>query len=124
VAVPDTSGKSYDAAVAALQAKRFSATRVDDFSETVPAGNVVGTDPPAGQLAPRDSQVAVHVSKGPQPVAVPDVVNMSVEQASQALQASGLVADVQNFAPGRPVKSQNPPAGTQVNRGSKVTLAL
>jgi beta-lactam-binding protein with PASTA domain len=124
VAVPDTSGKSYDAAVAALQAKRFSATRVDDFSETVPPGNVVGTDPPAGQLAPRDSQVAVHVSKGPQPVAVPNVVNMSVEQASQALQASGLVADVQNFAPGRTVKSQNPPAGTQVNRGAKVTLVL
>ncbi|MFL6243691.1 MAG: PASTA domain-containing protein [Acidimicrobiia bacterium] len=124
VAVPDTSGKSYDAAVAALQAKRFSATRVDDFSETVPTGNVVGTDPPAGQTAPRDSQVAVHVSKGPQPVAVPNVVNMSVEQASQALQASGLDADVQNFAPGRTVKSQNPPAGTQVNRGTKVTLAL
>src|SRR5512132_1464149 len=124
VAVPDTSGKSYDAAVAALQAKRFSAMRVDDFSETVPAGNVVGTDPPAGQLAPRDSQVTVHVSKGPQPVAVPNVVSMSVEQASQTLQASGLVADVQNFAPGRTVKSQNPPAGTQVNRGAKVTLAL
>jgi eukaryotic-like serine/threonine-protein kinase len=124
VAVPDTSGKNYDAAVAALQAKRFSATRVDDFSETVPAGNVIGTDPPAGQAAPRDSQVAVHVSKGPQPVAVPNVVTMSVEQASQTLQASGLQADVQNFAPGRTVKSQNPPAGTQVNRGAKVTLAL
>ena len=124
VAVPDASGKGYDAAVAALQAKRFSATRVDDFSDTVPPGSVIGTDPPAGQLAPRDSQVVVHVSKGPQPVPVPDVVTMSVEQASQALQASGLVADVQNFAPGRTVKSQNPPAGTQVNRGSKVTLAL
>jgi beta-lactam-binding protein with PASTA domain len=124
VAVPDVAGKSYDAAVSALQAKRFSATRVDDFSETVPTGNVVGTDPPSGQSAPRDSQVVVHVSKGPQPVAVPSVVGVSVEQASQALQASGLVADVQNFAPGRTVKSQNPPAGTQVNRGTKVTLAL
>ncbi|HEY4396533.1 MAG TPA: PASTA domain-containing protein [Acidimicrobiia bacterium] len=124
VAVPDTSGKSYDAAAAALQAKRFSATRVDDFSESVPAGNVIGTDPPAGRPAPRDSQVVVHVSKGPQPVAVPSVVGMSVEQASQALQASGLDADVQSFAPGRTVKSQNPPPGTQVNRGTKVTLAL
>ena len=66
----------------------------------------------------------MHVSKGPQPVAVPNVVNMSVEQASQTLQASGLDADVQNFAPGRTVKSQNPPAGIQVNRGAKVTLAL
>ena len=124
VAVPDTSGRSYEAAVAALQAKRFSATRVDDFSETVPAGSVIGTDPPAGQLAPRDSQVAVHVSKGPQPVAVPDVVGASVEQASQALQATGLDADVQNFAPGRTVKSQAPAAGTQVNRGTRVTLVL
>ncbi len=124
VAVPDVTGKSYDAAVAALQAKRFSATRADDYSETVPAGSVIGTDPPTGQLAPRDSQVAVHVSKGPQPVAVPNVVGASVEQASQALQASGLVASVQNFAPGRTVKSQTPPAGTQVNRGTNVTLVL
>ena len=106
------------------QAKRFSPTRVDDFSETVAAGNVVGTDPPSGQSAPRDSQVVVHVSKGPQPVAVPNVVGMSVEQASQALQASGLDADVQNFAPGRTVKNQNPSAGTQVNKRTKVTLAL
>ena len=124
VAVPDAAGKSYEAAVAALQAKRFGATRVDDFSDTVPAGTVIGTDPPAGQPAPRDSQVVVHVSKGPQPVAVPNVVGASVEQASQALQASGLQADVQNFAPGRTVKSQDPPAGAQVNRGTKVTLAL
>src|SRR5262245_17120995 len=124
VAVPETAGKSYDAAVAALQAKRFTAARADDFSDTVPPGTVIGTDPATGQLAPRDSQVVVRVSKGPQPVAVPNVVGASVEQASQALQAGGLQADVQNFAPGRTVKSQNPPAGTQVNRGTKVVLAL
>jgi serine/threonine-protein kinase len=124
VAVPDVAGKSYDAAVAALQGRRFGVARVDDYSDTVPAGSVIGTDPPAGQLAPRDSQVTVHVSKGPQPIAVPDVVGASVEQASQTLQANGLVADVQNFAPGRTVKSQTPPAGTQVNKGTKVTLVL
>jgi eukaryotic-like serine/threonine-protein kinase len=66
----------------------------------------------------------VHVSKGPQPVAVPNVVNMSVEQASQALQAVGLDADVQNFAPGRVVRSQSPAAGTEVAKKTKVTLAL
>jgi beta-lactam-binding protein with PASTA domain/tRNA A-37 threonylcarbamoyl transferase component Bud32 len=124
VAVLDVAGRSYDAAAAALQAKRFGVARVDDFSETVAAGTVLGTDPPVGQLAPRDSLVTVHVSKGPQPVNVPDVVGDSVEQASQALQAVGLVADVQNFAPGRTVKSQSPAAGTQVNRGTNVTLVL
>jgi serine/threonine-protein kinase len=124
VAVPDVSGKSYDAAAAALQAKRFGVTRADDFSESVAAGAVLGTDPPAGQLAPRDSQVVVHVSKGPQPVPVPNVVGLSVEQAQQALSASGLAADVQNFAPGRTVKSQVPAPGTVVNKGTRVTLVL
>jgi eukaryotic-like serine/threonine-protein kinase len=124
VAVPDVAGRPYEAATAALQGKRFGVARLDDFSETVPAGAVIGTDPPAGQLAPRDSQVVVHVSKGPQPVTVPNVVGGSVEQASQALQAVGLDADVQNFAPGRTVNSQAPAAGTQVNRGTKVTLVL
>jgi eukaryotic-like serine/threonine-protein kinase len=124
VAVPDTAGKSYEEAVAALQGKRFGATRVDDFSDTVPAGAVVGTDPRAGQLAPRDSQVVVHVSKGPPPVPVPNLVGATVEQAGQALQANGLVASVQNFAPGRTVKSQSPAAGTHVARGTTVTLVL
>jgi eukaryotic-like serine/threonine-protein kinase len=124
VAVPDVAGKSYDAAVAALQPKRFTVARADDFSETVPSGTVIGTDPPAGQLAPRDSQVVVHVSKGPQLVQVPNIVGASVEQASQQLRANGLDVDVQNFAPGRTVKSQSPAAGTQVNRGTKVTLVL
>ena len=124
VAVPDVAGKPYDAAAAALQAKRFGVARADDFSETVAAGAVIGTDPSSGQLAPRDSQVVVHVSKGPQPIPVPQVVGVSVEQASQALQANGLVADVQNFAPGRTVKSQSPAPGTPVNRGTNVTLVL
>jgi serine/threonine-protein kinase len=117
-------GKSYEDAVAALQGKRFGVARVDDFSETVAAGAVIGSDPPSGRLAPRDSQVTVHVSKGPQPVQVPNVVTMSVEQASQALRAVGLDADVQNFAPGRTVKSQSPAAGTQVLKGTRVTLVL
>jgi eukaryotic-like serine/threonine-protein kinase len=124
VAVPDVTGESYENAASALEAKRFSVARVDDFSDTVTTGAVIGTDPAAGQLAPRDSQVVVHVSKGPQPVAVPNVLGVSVEQASQMLQAVGLDADVQNFAPGRIVRSQSPAAGTEVARNTKVTLVL
>src|SRR5262249_58892746 len=88
VAVPDTAGKSYDTAVAALQAKRFTAARADDFSDTVPTGTVIGTDPPAGQLARRDSQAGVHAGKGPQPVAGPNVRRASLEHARPALPAT------------------------------------
>jgi beta-lactam-binding protein with PASTA domain len=49
---------------------------------------------------------------------------MSVEAASDALSAAGLVADVENFGRGKPVRAQDPAGGTTVRRGSKVTLFL
>jgi len=64
------------------------------------------------------------VSQGPQPVAVPNVKGMTVEAASQALAAVGLVPDVQNYGPGKPVQSQSPAPNSVVKKGSTVTLVL
>ena len=124
VPVPDVAGGSYEAAAEALAAKRLVAVRAEDFSDTVPAGTVIGTDPGAGQPAPRDSEVRVIVSKGPELVAVPNVVGSTVEAASEALAAVGLTPDVQNYGPGKRVRAQDPSAGAQVPKGSKVTLFL
>jgi len=124
VPVPDVAGKTFDEAAAILKTKRLGAVQGDAFSDTVPAGTVIGTDPAVGQPAARDSQVTVIVSKGPELVAVPNVVGKSVEAASQSLAAVGLTPDVQNYGPGKPVRAQDPPAGTQVKKGSKVTLFL
>jgi beta-lactam-binding protein with PASTA domain len=55
---------------------------------------------------------------------VPNVVGQSVEAASQALTAVGLVPDVQNYGPGKPVLSESPASGTMVKKGSSVTLVL
>jgi serine/threonine-protein kinase len=118
-------GKTYDEAAAILKAKGFGVARNDVFSDTVETGRVVGTDPVAGQPAPRGSTVTVNVSKGPQLVAVPrGLVGQTVEAASQQLQAVGLVPDVENYAPGKKVRATDPVAGTQVKVGSKVTLFL
>jgi eukaryotic-like serine/threonine-protein kinase len=124
VAVPDVTGGTYDEAAATLQAKRLSPVHKEDYSDTVPAGNVIGTDPAAGQLAPRDSQVGVIVSLGPPLVQVPNVTGSTVEAASKQLQGAGLVANVENFGPGKSVRAQDPAAGVTVRRGSKVTLFL
>jgi serine/threonine-protein kinase len=94
------------------------------YHDTVPAGQVIDTNPPAGSLALRGSQVIVHVSQGPQPVVVPDERGQSVEVASAQLSALGLVPDVQNFGAGKPVTSMSPAPGTTVNKGSRVTLVL
>jgi serine/threonine-protein kinase len=125
VEVPNVAGvATFDEAVAALEAKRFVPVRREDYSDTIEAGKIIGTDPAAGTLAPRDSEVGVIVSLGPPLVQVPNVTGSSVEAASDALVAAGLVADVENFGRGKPVRAQDPAAGTTVRRGSKVTLFL
>jgi len=125
VPVPnDVVGKTFDEAAAILRAKGFGVARADVFSDTVETGKVVGTDPAVGQPAARGATVTVNVSKGPQLVAVPDVRNMTVEAASQQLQALGLVPDVENYGPGKRVRAIDPSPRTQVKIGAKVTLFL
>lgn len=124
VPVPDVAGKTFDEAVQILAEKRFDAVKQEEFSDTVPAGVVTRTDPTANQSAPRDSEIAVFVSKGPEIVTVPTLVGVTVEEASAQLTAVGLTPDVQNYGPGRVVRASDPAAGAQVPKGSKVTLFL
>ncbi|MFO7590700.1 MAG: PASTA domain-containing protein [Acidimicrobiia bacterium] len=124
VEVPAVAGQGWETAAANLAEKRFAAVRRDEFSDDVEVGIVIGTDPAAGTLAPRDSEVVVRVSKGPELIEVPSLVGLTVEAASEALADAGLSADVQNFAPGKKVRAQDPSPGTQVKRGAKVTLFL
>lgn len=122
VGVPDESGKSFDEASQALSALGFAVARSDDFHPTIASGKVIGTDPVAGQEAPRGSQVTVHVSKGPELVKVPSLVGQTLDAATQQLQSQGFVVDTQSYLPGRVVRAQDPAAGTSVNKGTKVTL--
>ncbi len=125
VTVPDVSGQSsYAAAAQVLGAKRLTPVAQNAYSDTVAVGGVIGTNPAAGTSVRRDSQVTVEISQGPQPVAVPSLAGQSVEAASQALTNLGLVPNVQNYGPGKPVKSQSPAAGTMVKKGTGVTLNL
>jgi beta-lactam-binding protein with PASTA domain len=124
VPVPPVEGLSFEEAEAVLQEARFSVVQAEEFSDTVPEGQVIGTNPPAGTDAPRDSEVTVVVSQGPELVTVPDLVGDSVEDASDALEALGLEADVENFRRGGTVRAQSPAAGAQVPRGEEVTLLL
>jgi serine/threonine-protein kinase len=113
-------GMTFDQYAAALTAVQLKAQRVDDFNDTVPAGQVIGTEPAAGKEVPRDSSVTVHVSKGLAPI--PDVSNLAVADASDRLQAAGFVVAGVEGNPTRTVRGTNPPAGTQAPKGTHVTL--
>jgi eukaryotic-like serine/threonine-protein kinase len=124
VEVPNVVGKSYDEAVKTLSAKRFKVTRQDEYSDTVPAGQVIRHDPVKGAEAPRDSMVTVVVSRGPDVVTVDDYRGMTVEDAVIALEEAGLQAEVVSYRPFRRVKQQDPPEGTKLRRNETVTLYL
>jgi eukaryotic-like serine/threonine-protein kinase len=125
-AVPDVgTGGSYADAAAKIEAVQLVPVRSDQFSDTVAAGQVMGSDPGSGAQVPRDSQVSVNVSKGPDLVTVPALANQPIEAASQSLAALGLQATVQgNYRPGGKVIASDPPANTQVKRGSTIRLFL
>ncbi|MEO7430223.1 MAG: PASTA domain-containing protein [Acidimicrobiales bacterium] len=117
-------GKTYDQAAAAVTAQQLVPVKVEDFSDTVAVGMVIGLRPGEGQQAPRDSKVEVLVSKGPDLVAVPSVKGATLEGAVARLQAVGLSAgNVFGPANGKPFDT-DPPAGTKVKRGSTVDIYL
>ena len=117
-------GGTFDQAKAALEGVQLKAKRVDEFSDDVEKGKVIRLEPGEGQQAPRDSEVAVVVSKGPDIVKVPQVRGKSLDEAVAAIEGAGLVVgDAFGPANGDPFAT-NPPAGSDVRRGTTVDIYL
>ncbi|WP_448852361.1 PASTA domain-containing protein [Corynebacterium sp. 335C] len=99
------------------------------YSDDVPEGKVAEVDPAAGTSVRTGSAVTVHLSKGPAPVAVPDVVGLSRADAEKALERAGLsVGSVEEkFDKSRDpdeVIAVDPKEGTDVEKGSAVALTV
>ncbi|AWB94270.1 Stk1 family PASTA domain-containing Ser/Thr kinase [Agromyces badenianii] len=127
--IPVLTGGTYEDAVAKLQELGLPATRIDETSDTVPAGEVTRSDPPAGEIVDSNTAVTVYVSTGRQAVAVPDVRNKTLEQAKADLQAVGLVPGTETreaspTVPGDTVLGTTPEAGSSVEAGSTVDFRI
>ena len=128
VQIPDVRSLSPDDAKAQLEQDGFVVTTDTPYDETVPYNTVIGTDPPIGQSAPRDSDITLLVSNGPAPVQIPDVSNKSYDDAAQALTAQGFAVtrsdDFSDTVPVDMVSGTNPAAGTSQSRGSSVQIVV
>lgn len=93
-------------------------------------GGVVGTDPPAATVLPRDTPVNLVVSSGPPPVAVPKVTSITQASAAAELTKLGFVIGevTQTGAVADPldgvVLSQTPTPGTLLRPGEVVTITV
>ncbi|MBF4615290.1 Stk1 family PASTA domain-containing Ser/Thr kinase [Curtobacterium sp. VKM Ac-1376] len=133
--VPDVVGKTVDEASAALdEVGLILGARTEEYSETVPAGQIVSgavQDSPAV----RGTAVDVVVSKGQTPITVPKegVVGKTINEATATLEGLGLkvaVPDCTNILCGfydwkskLPVTGTDPGEGATVYRGDTVTLS-
>jgi serine/threonine-protein kinase len=118
--IPNT--YSFSQAQAALQAVGLTATQANASSTTVSQGNVISTSPGSGAQAPYGSAVTVTVSTGPPTTQVPNVIGDSVQQATSALESSGLTVSGVSGNPNNNVVGTQPSVGSTVNTGSSVQL--
>ena len=126
VTVPSLVGKSRDAAVAELTTRRLEATVVEVNSDRQ-SGIVTAQNPRPGVVLVAGSSVRINVSKGPRPVAVPNVVGSSYDVAAAQLQSAGFTVgrvDVESDRPAGEVVDQSPPGNSTASKGSSVTLSV
>ncbi len=85
---PNVIGLSQAAAVAQLRERGLSLEVTSTaYSESVPAGRLISTDPAAGRNVTKGGTVSAVISKGPERHNVPDLAGMTQSQAEAALRA-------------------------------------
>lgn len=99
------------------------------YSDSVTEGRIATTDPAVGAAVPIGTTVTVHVSRGPEPIQVPnlkgkDLSTAEAELAGLGLTVSAVEREYVEDAPGGEVLEVSPPAGTTLTRGSEVTLTV
>ncbi|MGI9824983.1 Stk1 family PASTA domain-containing Ser/Thr kinase [Agromyces sp. Marseille-Q5079] len=127
--VPAFTDTTYEDAVDQLQELGLSATRVDETSDDIAAGNVTHTDPPAGEIVDVNTPITVFVSTGREAVSVPDVRNKSLDQAKADLEAAGLKPGTETRQTSPTVAADivlgtSPEAGASVEVGSTVNFDI
>ncbi len=102
---PDVVGQTFDEATAILAAEGLAIeATAEQYSETVPAGSVLTTDPGPGEGIAASGTVAPSPA-GPERYAVPDVRGSTPKEATEAIVSAGLASGVG----WRPSTTKSPP---------------
>jgi serine/threonine-protein kinase len=128
--VPDVAGQSQSAAVNLLRQDGFtvSSTVLQDYSETVPAGRVLRSDPLAGSHLISGKPVELVLSKGAERFTVPNVAGKPYSAAEQAfgdipvrLSRKEVADDTGKVAAGSVIRT-DPGPDARVKRNQTVTV--
>ena len=128
VPVPSVGGSSRERATATLEAAGFKVHVDEKEDESADPGTVLLQDP-YNERAPKGSTVNIVVAKRPPRVQVPSVGGSSLADATSTLRAAGLRVTSTEQPVTDPdqdgtVIGQDPAAGTEVRRDSRVSLVV
>jgi eukaryotic-like serine/threonine-protein kinase len=128
--VPPVSGLSTDEATQILSALELGAEIVEEFSEDVPKGTVISTDPISGENVRKGNSVTLIVSKGKERYVIPsDLSGKDPADATAELEALTLVVEgtkevYDEVIPVGKVVGTDPEGGTSVKRETPVTIQV
>lgn len=103
--------------------------RISSVYDASPKGTVLSQKPAAGTSVPIHSSVALVVSLGMHPVDAPDLVSLTLADARAAAAARHLrlvvgERDPSDSIPADVVTSQNPQAGSQIDRDGTIDVVI
>jgi beta-lactam-binding protein with PASTA domain len=134
VPVPDVVGLQAGPARSLLQASGFAVGIVAEFHDTVDLDDVVRQDPPARTDVPLAAVITITVSKGREPVELPDLERVARRDAVSVLEGLGFelaffeeVSDAEeeeDRIPEGEVIRTDPPAGDKLAPGATVSVIL
>ncbi|MDX3638683.1 Stk1 family PASTA domain-containing Ser/Thr kinase [Streptomyces sp. MB09-02B] len=102
-------------------------TTTKDACEDEKTGNVCTQNPAAGDPVKKGDTIALVISTGAPKVAIPNVIDKDIEAATKLLEDKGMQVETESAEssedPGT-VLSQDPDPGTELEKGSTVTLEV
>jgi eukaryotic-like serine/threonine-protein kinase len=129
VTVPAVEGEAeQDAIVILREAGLTVGDREDEYSDDIPSGHAIGTNPPAGRTVERGSSVTLIVSAGEESEFVPNVTGLLESDARFQLEDRGFRVLIvsehsDNVDEGRVIR-QDPSGNTRERVGSEVTIVV
>ncbi|MEA5051101.1 MAG: Stk1 family PASTA domain-containing Ser/Thr kinase [Oscillospiraceae bacterium] len=126
VDLPDFTNMNITDVEGSASYKNFKFTVVEDYNDEYALGTIYSQSPVPPKKIKENGEITLYVSKGPEKITIPDVVDMKYGEAVTLLQNLGLVVMQEsvtdsNYEANRIVKT-DPVSGTEVLSGTMITL--
>ena len=130
VRIPSVEDLNQDEAEAKLQDLGLEIRVTERPHAEIPRGHAIRTEPAANSSVPAGTQVTLVISNGKEITEVPDLTGKNTSQAANVLKEAGLALnqevkeDTSDDVPAGEIISQTPVQGSQVSKGTKVTITV